>query len=140
MKEISEAKAEQEAAKEEALRAKNEKEAAQAEAEKAKAEQTAAQAEAERAKHDFERVAPKAREEIDSDSFEIFKENLKKLTPKESEIFGLYLGNHTTQEILDAEGFTVNALKYHNKNIYSKLGVTSKKELLKYITLLQHGY
>lgn len=140
MKEISEAKAEQEAAKEEALRAKNEKEAAQAEAEKAKAEQTAAQAEAERAKHDFERVAPKAREEIDSDSFEIFKENLKKLTPKESEIFELYLGNHTTQEILDAEGFTVNALKYHNKNIYSKLGVTSKKELLKYITLLQHGY
>ena len=30
-----------------------------------------------------------------------------------------------------------NTLKYHNKNIYDKLGVSSRKELLKYATLMQ---
>ena len=33
---------------------------------------------------------------------------------------------------------TENTLKYHNKNIYSKLGISSRKQLLRYATLKQH--
>ena len=31
-----------------------------------------------------------------------------------------------------------NTLKYHNKNIYSKLGVTSRKQLLEYAALMKY--
>lgn len=33
--------------------------------------------------------------------------------------------------------FTDNGLKYHNKNIYSKLGVSSRKELLRYVAIIK---
>ncbi|MBR2009056.1 MAG: helix-turn-helix transcriptional regulator, partial [Peptococcaceae bacterium] len=35
-----------------------------------------------------------------------------------------------TKEILVQLNITQNTLKYHNKNIYSKLGVSSRKELV----------
>lgn len=31
-----------------------------------------------------------------------------------------------------------DTLKFHNKNIYSKLGVTSRKQLLHFAALTQH--
>ena len=37
---------------------------------------------------------------------------------------------------MDEFDITENTLKYHNRNIYSKLGVTSRKELLRYAALL----
>jgi len=103
-----------------------------------RAKQAASAEEAVKIKQDFERLAPKVREEIDDDSYVIFKENLKKLTPKEREVFGLIMSGRSSKEITETEGFTINALKYHNRNIYSKLGVSSKKELLKYSTLVRH--
>ena len=41
------------------------------------------------------------------------------------------------KEIIEKLGFTNNALKYHNKNIYAKLGVTSRKELMQYAAILK---
>ena len=35
-------------------------------------------------------------------------------------------------------GITENTLKYHNKNIYSKLGISSRKQLLRFATLKEH--
>ena len=102
-----------------------------------RAKQAASAEEAVKIKQDLERLAPKVRNEIDDDSYAIFKENLKKLTPKEKEVFGLVMSGHSSKEITEIEGFTINALKYHNRNIYSKLGVSSKKELLKYSTLVR---
>ena len=32
-----------------------------------------------------------------------------------------------------------STLKYHNKNIYSKLGVKTRKELLQYIELMRNA-
>ena len=40
-------------------------------------------------------------------------------------------------EILAILGVTENTLKFHNKNIYNKLGVSSRKQLLRYATLLK---
>jgi DNA-binding CsgD family transcriptional regulator len=59
----------------------------------------------------------------------VFLEKLKGLTPKEREIYDCYLSGMTTKEIMEKLAITENTLKYHNKNLYSKLGVSSRKEL-----------
>ena len=64
-------------------------------------------------------------------------ENLITLTPREKEVFNLYLKGYSGKEIINKLGFSNNALKYHNKNIYAKLGVTSRKELMQYAIILK---
>lgn len=67
---------------------------------------------------------------VDHDKVQTFKDGVSTLTPTEHKIYDLYLQGKTTQEILEALNIKENTLKYHNKNIYSKLGVTSRKELV----------
>lgn len=55
---------------------------------------------------------------------------VEKLTPTERIIFDAYIARTTTKEIMEQLNITENTLKFHNKNIYSKLGVSSRKELL----------
>ena len=69
--------------------------------------------------------------------FEQFAANLNTLTATERRIFELYLSGKTGREILEIEQIKENTLKYHNKNIYSKLGVSSRKELLLYAEQLR---
>ena len=45
----------------------------------------------------------------------------------------------STKDIISQLGITENTLKYHNKNIYSKLGVKTRKELLQYIELMRNA-
>ena len=45
-------------------------------------------------------------------------------------IYTFYIEGKTTKEIREKLNITENTLKYHNKNIYSKLGVCSRKELV----------
>jgi len=52
------------------------------------------------------------------------------LTPTERVIYDFYLAGKTTKEIMAELNIKENTLKYHNKNIYSKLGVSSRKQLL----------
>lgn len=52
------------------------------------------------------------------------------LTPTERTIYQFYLTGKTTKEIMAELNIKENTLKYHNKNIYSKLGVSSRKELI----------
>ena len=61
---------------------------------------------------------------------ESFTRGLTELTPTERTIYDLYLAGKGTQDVLQALSITENTLKFHNKNIYSKLGVTSRKQLL----------
>ncbi len=60
------------------------------------------------------------------------------LTPTEREIYSLYLKGKTTKEIMTELNIKENTLKYHNKNIYSKLGVSSRKELLLIATAIKN--
>lgn len=60
----------------------------------------------------------------------LFTDGLKNLTPTERTIYNLYVSGNTTKEILESLGIKENTLKFHNKNIYGKLGVTSRKQLL----------
>ena len=66
----------------------------------------------------------------DSEKCQLFTNGLSTLTQTEHKIYDLYLENKTTQEILSTLGIKENTLKFHNKNIYSKLGVSSRKELV----------
>lgn len=67
---------------------------------------------------------------LDAGKRELFAEGLAALTQTERRIFDLYLEGRTTKEVLAALDIKENTLKYHNKNIYGKLGVSSRKELL----------
>lgn len=66
-----------------------------------------------------------------------FTASLPSLTPTEHIIYDLYLEGKTTKEILALLNIKENTLKYHNKNIYSKLGVSSRKQLIEIAHILQ---
>ena len=57
-------------------------------------------------------------------------EQLPHLTYTERLIYDLYLQGLSTKEVLEEMNIKENTLKYHNKNIYGKLGVSSRKQLL----------
>ena len=61
---------------------------------------------------------------------EFLESRLCTLTPTEKSVYNLYLEGKSTKDVLATLNIKENTLKYHNKNIYSKLGVTSRKELL----------
>jgi len=56
--------------------------------------------------------------------------NLPLLTPTERLIYDMYIDGKSTKEVLENLGIKENTLKFHNKNIYSKLGVSSRKQLI----------
>jgi len=59
-----------------------------------------------------------------------FAESLRSLTPTERTIYNHYLEGKTTKEVLELLNIKENTLKYHNKNIYGKLNVSSRKQLI----------
>ena len=69
------------------------------------------------------------------DPYEQFKSGLATLTITEKKIFDLYLLGKSTKEVADEVGIKENTVKFHNKNLYTKLGVTSRKQLVYYAML-----
>lgn len=61
-----------------------------------------------------------------------FAGQLVHLTPSERAIYDLYLAGKSTKEVLKEMNILENTLKFHNKNLYGKLGVSSRKQLLEY--------
>ncbi len=109
-------------------------------------EKLQAQQEREQAQQQFnfaqaalEKAIEKKLESVNPDSYQMFIDNLATLTPKEEDIFTLYVQGCSTKDIISQLGITENTLKYHNKNIYSKLGVKTRKELLQYIELMRNA-
>lgn len=102
-------------------------------------EHEAIQKEYDRAKKEVERLTTKRIDDIDEDEYKRFLECLATLTRKEKEILELYVKGYSSKDILDTLSITDNTLKYHNRNIYSKLGVKSRKQLLMYMTILKNN-
>ncbi len=73
---------------------------------------------------------PLQEETTDPACLEAFINGLQKLTPTEHAIYDAYIARATTKEVMASMNITENTLKYHNRNIYSKLGVSSRKELV----------
>lgn len=94
-----------------------------------------AKSEISRVQSENERLASTQKKIVLQDDYDFFLMGLKQLTPTEKAIFNLYLDGKTAPEILEAMTIKQTTLKYHNRNIYSKLGVSSKKQLLNYAAL-----
>ena len=75
-------------------------------------------------------------------AYEAFLENLETLTSTERSVFNLYMENLTAPEIAKKMFVALRTVRFHNTNIYAKLGVSSLKELMVYVNMMkgeQHG-
>ena len=86
---------------------------------------------------EIERLAYSRKNEIDPDDYEAFKIGLKELTKTEKTVFDLYLNGKSAKEIADVLHIRESTLKFHNHNILEKLGVSSRKQMLRYAALLK---
>ena len=114
------------------------KQQAEQEAEQAKAAYDRALEEYQLARSEIHQLSDEKKKEIVLEDYEYFICNLKTLTPTEYRIYELYLAGKSAREIMEITGTKENTLKYHNKNIYSKLGISSRKQLLRFASLKQH--
>jgi len=70
------------------------------------------------------------------DLLSTFIENKKKLTRAEADVFNLYFEGYTAQEIASMLSVSINTIKTHNRHIFAKLNVSSRKELLTWVQVL----
>lgn len=85
-----------------------------------------------------DKLAYSRKNEIDPNDYEYFKMGIKTLTKQERTIFELYLSGKSAPEILEITGIKERTLKFHNGNIYEKLGVHSRKQMLRYAMFYQN--
>lgn len=114
-----------------------EKKNVQDEKERLQNEYARAQSQFETAQTQVSRLAYSRKQEIDPADYEHFLAGIHTLTPAEQKIFGYYLEGKTVKEIIEILSIKESTLRYHNQNIYSKLGVNSLKQLLRYAALMQ---
>lgn len=69
------------------------------------------------------------RAEMNEEREKAFLAGVAGLTKTERMIFDLYTMGKSTREIMETLNIKENTLKFHNKNIYSKLEVSSRKQL-----------
>ncbi len=69
--------------------------------------------------------------------FNAFVNNIETLSPAERAVFNLYMEGYTAQEIANILCLSINTIKTHNKRIYTKLNVSSRKELMVYVKMMQ---
>jgi len=64
------------------------------------------------------------------------RDHVSDLTATERAIYNSYLAGKSTKDIMNDMNITENTLKFHNKNLYSKLGVRSRKQILEYVRFM----
>lgn len=69
-----------------------------------------------------------------------FMENIDSLSAAERSVFNLYLKGYTAKEITEILCLSINTIKTHNKRIYMKLNVSSRKELMLYIQMMEENF
>ncbi len=71
--------------------------------------------------------------------FDRFAENIKKLSPAEWIVMDLYIKGHEIAEVPDLAFISMATVRKHNRNIYEKLEVASRDELMLYIDLFRRA-
>ena len=69
--------------------------------------------------------------------YQEFVKNINSLSVAEKSVFDLYVLGHTAKEIAEILCLSINTIKTHNRRIYMKLNVTSRKELMVYIKMME---
>ena len=77
--------------------------------------------------------------DVDVSAFYEFKNSVKKLSRAETAIFNLYMDGYAATEIAEMLYVSINTIKSHNKNIYRKLNVSSRKELTVYAQMMKNA-
>ncbi len=85
----------------------------------------------------IERLAYSRKTEVDPYDYENFLLGIKELTETERKIFDYYLQGKTVKEIMELSGVKESTIRFHNRNIYSKLQVTSLKQLLRFAAIMK---
>ena len=88
------------------------------------------------ARRELSRLVYARKKEVDPENYQLFLNGLKTLTRTEKKIFLLYLSGKGTREIMEENNIKESTLRYHNRNIYSKLGINSMKQLLRYAAIM----
>lgn len=104
---------------------------------RAQTEYVKAQNELADAKKELERLAYSRMREIDPDDYQHFLSGVQELTKTEREVFEWYLLGKSAKEIVALTGIKESTLKFHNHNILGKLGVSSRKQMLRYAALMK---
>ena len=68
--------------------------------------------------------------------YQQFVQNIKTLSAAEQAVFNLYIEGYTAKEITQRLCLSINTIKTHNRHIYQKLNVTSRKELMVYVQMM----
>jgi len=79
---------------------------------------------------EFMLETPIKNEDVAPERIGNFINGLKSLTPTEKSIYDAYIARVTTKEVMANLNIKESTLKYHNRNLYGKLGVSTRKELL----------
>lgn len=95
------------------------------------------QADLDKARTEVERLAYARKSEIDPDDYQSFLSGVRELTKTERTVFKWYLSGKTAVEIQEIMGIKESTLKFHNHNILNKLGVSSRKQMLRYAALME---
>ena len=98
-------------------------------------EKEKAETELSRVQGEIEKLSYSRKNEINPEDYENFVIGIKTLTKSERNIFEMYLAGKTAKEIIEITGIKESTLKFHNGNIYEKLGVSSRKQMLRYAAL-----
>ncbi len=69
--------------------------------------------------------------------FDAFEHKVASLTATEHSIFTYYVEGYEIGDIPDLLFISINTVRKHNRNIYEKLNVASKNELMVYVELFQ---
>ena len=85
------------------------------------------------------RLANACRNESVSESFQTFVDGIPTLTNTERRIFDGYVAGLRSREIVEQLDIKDSTLRFHNKNIYEKLGVSSLKQLQQFAAILNSG-
>ncbi len=94
-------------------------------------------AEKDEAEQKVARLAYSRKDEIDPYDYEQFLIGVKALTPMEHTIFNYYLEGKSVKEIVLLADIKESTVRFHNRNIYSKLCVKSLKQLLLFAAIMK---
>lgn len=89
------------------------------------------------AQRQLARLAYSRKSEVDPADYENFRNGLHELTETERRVFDYYLAGKSVKEIIELMGVRETTIRFHNRNIYAKLGVKSLKQLLRCAAIMQ---
>ncbi len=69
--------------------------------------------------------------------YDDFVKNIETLSPAERSVFNLYMEGYDANQITKILCLSINTIKTHNKRIFQKLSVSSRKELLVYVSMMR---